>query len=110
MGRFISHVLVFFWVIPVLAQQTPTVTRDAQATAILVKAAAVATTQNAVSLPQDSVAQGTVTFVNGISATIKIENKGFRNLRQDITFPDHQVSYVTLDGQGFSVRNGKKSV
>ena len=94
--------------IPALAQQT-TVNRDPQALVILAKALAVATTQNAVSLPQDSVAQGTITFVNGTSATLRIEHKGFRNLRQDIVFPDHQISYVTKGGQGYSVREGKKT-
>jgi hypothetical protein len=95
--------------IPALAQQTATVNRDAQALVILTKALAVATTQNVVSLPQDSVAQGTISFVNGTSATIKIEHKGFRNLRQDIVFPDHQISYVTKGGQGYSLREGKKT-
>lgn len=99
----------FFLLTPVLAQQTPTVRRDAQALTILVKALAVATTQNAVSLPQDSVAQGTITFVNGTRATLRIEHKGSRDLRQDIVFPDHQVSYVTTGGQGYSVREGKKA-
>lgn len=95
--------------IPALAQQTTTVNKDAQALAILTKALAIATTQNAVSLPQDSVAQGSITFVNGTSATLRIEHKGFRNLRQEIAFPDHQVSYVTKGGQGYSIREGKKT-
>jgi len=95
--------------IPALAQQTTTVNRDPQALVILAKALAVATTQNSVSLPQDSVAQGTITFVNGTTATLRIEHKGSRNLRQDIVFSDHQVSYVTKGGQGYSVREGKKT-
>jgi len=100
---------VLLLLVSALAQQTTTVKRDAQALAILTKAIAVATTQNAVALPQDSVAQGTITFVNGTSATLRIEHKGFRDLRQDIVFPDHQVSYVTKGGQGYSLREGKKT-
>ena len=100
---------VLLLLIPALALQTTPVTKDAQAVAILTKALAVTTTQNAVSLPQDSVAQGAITFVNGTSATLRIEHKGFRNLRQDVVFPDHQVSYVTKGGQGYSLREGKKS-
>jgi hypothetical protein len=107
-NRPILLVLCLISAIPLSLAQTPR-SVDTQAVSIITQALSAAVAQSPTSSVQDSVAQGTIAFVNGKSATLKIESKGFKEVRQDITFSDHQISYVMNGGHGYSVRNGNKT-
>ena len=56
----------------------------------------------------DSIAQGTITFSDGTSASMIIKTRGSDKIHHDINFPDLQLSYVISGGQGYRINNGTK--
>jgi hypothetical protein len=87
------------------AQSSPT--RDAQALAIIAKS--IAAMSGLAPVVQDTLAQGNATFVNGTQATIKFESKGATKSRHELAFPNQLVEYVMNGGEGYSVKDGKKT-
>src|SRR6266550_2030171 len=108
MGRIAVPVVVSSLMITALlaGAQQPSATKSAQATAAIQQSLLVMNPLSGV--PLDSIAQGTMTFSDGSSASISIKTRGPNMLRHELTFSSDQISYVINAGQGYRVFNGVK--
>lgn len=106
-GSLILLLLSALWPLDSAAQQPP-VNKDAQALSVLQQS--LTTMNSAAGVLLDSIAQGTITFNDGTSASISIKSRGTDKLHHDISFPTTQLSYVINGGSGYRVQDGVKEV
>jgi hypothetical protein len=91
-----------------LAGQQPNVTfvgaKNSQAIRILQQSLAAMNSNAAAAL--DTLAQGTVTFADGTSASVTIETRGATLFRNSLDFGSSSITTIVNNGDGYRIENG----